>query len=216
MRENTVMLSQPAVSAMTHVTLSLRGAGGNMRNFRMATKTILLRRAKVIRDRQPAALVRARNLEKLNKVLPNTPGNRVRRNLIMATFPGDWECRDVEVFPMAGESDTDAILRVVGRGAGLLVGAGPRSFPSRNFVHSEDAVNWFVCLDQVHYTFSDTYTEFCKMMGDKTDLPKLGRPFPALAGPDAPAAIEDGEANADADADQEPDAGRQGPAGSAG
>ena len=52
-RESVLKIRPEDVQTLTHLVLSLRGAGGNMRIFRRAVRVVLARRAIVVRGGQP-------------------------------------------------------------------------------------------------------------------------------------------------------------------
>ena len=176
MREDVCRVDAAVIRNVTHVSLSLR-FGNHLKYFRTALRRVLTSRIRVIRDRAPCPSARSRNETMLGAFIPNVRKNRRRRLMLLSLLPGDWsDTTHVHAYPFSpDDKDETVVARVVFAVSALLVGSGPGSFPTRNWVRAEESPNWIGAMETIHRMFSQAYPVFCELVGDKP--PK--RPVPA-------------------------------------
>lgn len=160
-REGVCDLAPLVVRQVKHVVLSLR-FGGHMKAFRVALRRVLLGRLQIVRGARPSPSTLQRNRARLSAFLPDTANNRPRRLTILTLCTGDWSSSG-KITCHAGPTDTDDVVKskFIGPLVAALVGQGPTSFPSRNFVRCEESLLWIGALEVVHGLFSAAYQGFC-------------------------------------------------------
>lgn len=160
-REAVCDLAPLLCRQIKHVVLSLR-FGNHMKTFRSALRTVLLERLHIERAGRPSPAILRRNMSRLSAFLPDALENKTRKLTILALCTGDWsDTQRITVHAKAGESDATIKAKLIGPFAAAICGAGPSSFPSRNFVRCEESLQWVGALEAVHNLFSAAYLKFC-------------------------------------------------------
>ena len=167
-RESVCDILLGVVQKVKHVVLGLQ-FGNHMKMFRASFRKVLLGRLQIVRDRKPSAAVMRRNREIMDICMPDTLTLRTKRLTILSLCAGDWADRTrVFYFARPEETDADIKSKLLGPFTAAMVGKGPISFPSRNFLHAEDSLQYLSLLEAVHGLFSLVFAEFCAALNPKS------------------------------------------------
>jgi len=198
MKASMLDLWKPLVQEVTHTVLSLRAARG-MSSFRRVFKAVVMRSVHIFRDVPPDPSLRRAREAMLDSFLP--PGelqHHLRRHTILSLANGDWTKTDrVEHYAYCSPLSDLEIKAAFGSSfVRAMVGCGPKSFPSRNWVGAEDAPAWLGVLQAVHGLLRRVYVEWAEDGGGAAGVLAAGG-VPAAVGreplgaPVALAALQD-------------------------
>ena len=201
-KEATVQVQKSLVQEITHAVLSLRASRGIV-GFRAAVKKLVMNKLVIDRTSAPDPALQARQQALLNVFLPpHEAEHRMKRAVILALAHDDWADSRVLVYHALHSPLSDSAIKAAFAGPFIsaLVGTGPTSFPSRNWVGAEQAPSWFGVLAIIKGLLMDAYCLWAdslaprhKKRGDDLDvedaaLPMLedGDPGGHSAGVDVP------------------------------
>ena len=179
-RVSVLDIAPHIVKQTKHVVLSLK-FGNHMKLFRTAFRTVALKKLKIVRETRPSAAVARRNLEALRRFWPDGDEFILNSHTLLSICIGDWTDKSRLVHHAPPEvTDATVKAKVVGPFTAAMIGKGPHSFPSRNFLHVENSLQVLGAMELVHGLFTDTYKEFCLYLQNPSQAFRgVGVPPPA-------------------------------------
>jgi hypothetical protein len=180
-REAMVSLVPALRTKLTHTALTF-SFNSNLAIFRKCFRAQVLSILKIERNRRPSDRQQRLNAERLEVFLPSSiASNRVPRAVILACCGSSFDDPSSLVY-FAGpdESDTSIEERLVREFTSAMVGSGPKSFPSRNWIRAELTPNWVGLLESVCGLFSSTFTRFKEQVDGSVDGATLSKHGPSM------------------------------------
>ena len=89
--------------------------------------------------------------------------NKPQRATILTFCKGDWEKQRIPYFAAPNETEKEIREMFNNEFTSTMVSRGPLSFPSRNWIKSEQSPIWMGRLELVHQLFSQSYVEMLRV-----------------------------------------------------
>jgi len=139
-----------------------------MKTFRKAVLRVFIRKARIIRDRQPSTSQRLENERFMqNFIDTKTTKDKVAAAAICGVLPGDWsDTSCVQLFPKENESDARHIKNTSKRFSKAALSCSPTSFPSSKWQKTRQSVDFLGRLTP-HAILEDGFVEMCSMLKSK-------------------------------------------------
>lgn len=197
MKERVLDVKAGLIQEITHVVLSLRANRGII-GFRRAVKSIVAKKLRIDRSSPPPPDHQARHQEILDVFLPSAcPEVDLKRVTIASLANGDWSDTTCITHHCLGSPLSDGEIRIAFDSAfvSAMVGSGPTSFPSRNWVGAEHAPSWLGLLAACHGLLQEAYCSWASKLGSgarasdaaaETANAGAGAPDPAAVWGEAP------------------------------
>lgn len=176
MKESVMRIKAGLAQEITHVVLSLRASRGIV-VFRRIVKNLVLSKLRIDRTSLPTAEHQSHHRRILGAFLPSTTGEvSVQKATIAALANGDWSDTTTITHHCLGSPLADHEIRAAFSTAFIsaLVGSGPNSFPSRNWVGAEHAPTWLGLLAACHGLLQAAYCQWAREMAGHGRLAENG------------------------------------------
>ena len=161
-KEDVALLVEGLKTCFTHSYLWLHW-GNNVSAFRQSCRRVLSRRAEQITCQRVSRRQVTANLTFLFSLYPGRSlKNRAEQLFLAESLPGNWKDKKgcIQIKVTEGGNAEEALDQALDKVTRVLIGSGPMSFPSRNWIHFEKTPQWIARMSSVHNLFEDTVIDY--------------------------------------------------------